>query len=135
MQVEPVVMPVPHRTWLVALFQDETGDTGMLEASPNSQPGRPRTDDNRMTGNGIKSWDRLGMREFSRHPSLRLDEHPLAAVRWLRSLVAAPPSSIQELWSVDPEDDLANPRKSATALVVKCRVWPGEFSGTNPNNN
>ena len=60
-------MPVPGRSHLVGLLQDETRDTRLFEASADGQPGRPRANDNRMVMTGIMWNGYPGRREIGRH--------------------------------------------------------------------
>jgi hypothetical protein len=60
-QVEPLVVPVPGHAQLVGLLQDETGDPGSLETSPNGQPGWPRANHDRMARDGIRRSGHSGM--------------------------------------------------------------------------
>ena len=46
-------MPVPGRSYLMALFQEQTGDAGSFKASPHREPRRPCSYNNRMAMNGI----------------------------------------------------------------------------------
>ena len=46
-------MPVPGRSYLMALFQEQEGDAGPFKASPHREPRRSCSHNNRMALNGI----------------------------------------------------------------------------------
>src|SRR3954470_6006271 len=72
MQVEPLVMPMPCDAHLIGLLQDETGDTGLLETSPNGQPGWPCAHDDRMARSQIRDRELLKLSGHSRISTLCL---------------------------------------------------------------
>ena len=62
MQMPPVIVPMPGGADPIGLFQDEARATGSSQASPDRQPRRPGTDDNRLALNHAVKTGHFGRR-------------------------------------------------------------------------
>jgi len=61
--MQTVIVTVPGRPHLAILFQNNTGNIGLLETDPDREPGRSGDDDNRRTvRNGIKHESSLPLK-------------------------------------------------------------------------
>lgn len=62
MQMQPFIMPIPSGADRVGLFQDQTREAGLFEASSDRQARGPGADNNRLALNCIVTTGHWGRR-------------------------------------------------------------------------